>query len=190
MGVGDSDSVDLPHLIFQGLITSWRSGELDSALSDNGPEKGTRRDKLASPVTVLPCELPISFSSSRTKCRMLSFLSAIVFTPVVCLGFTMAEVVRQRITGVKQELRKKSKVEGWVLPKQESSWAPPGTWTNLDLDVTPLARRTWTSLTILGYWISDIISIQSWETGSTILAVGLTWYVILAPVHEYPQMDL
>lgn len=94
---------------------------------------------------------------------------------VATLYFTMAEAVRQRITGVKQELRRKSKVEGWILPKQESSWAPPGTWTNLDLDVTPLARRTWTSLTILGYWISDIISIQSWETGSTILAVGLTW---------------
>ncbi|OIW23878.1 putative uracil permease [Coniochaeta ligniaria NRRL 30616] len=87
----------------------------------------------------------------------------------------MAEAVRQRLGRVKIELRKKSKVEGWVLPKQESSWAPAGTWTNIDLDVTPLARRTWTSLTILGYWVSDVISMQSWETGSTILALGLTW---------------
>lgn len=87
----------------------------------------------------------------------------------------MAEAVRQRLGRVEIELRKKSKVEGWVLPKQESSWAPAGTWTNIDLDVTPLARRTWTSLTILGYWVSDVISMQSWETGSTILALGLTW---------------
>lgn len=66
-------------------------------------------------------------------------------------------------------------VQYLILPKQESSWAPAGSWTNLDLDVTPLSQQTWTSLTILGYWVSDIISIQSWETGSTILAAGLTW---------------
>jgi NCS1 family nucleobase:cation symporter-1 len=87
----------------------------------------------------------------------------------------MAEALRQRAGHIKNELRKKTTVQGWVLPKQESSWAPPGTWTNIDLDVTPLARRTWTSLTILGYWASDVISMQSWETGSTILALGLTW---------------
>ncbi|OKL61802.1 hypothetical protein UA08_02318 [Talaromyces atroroseus] len=72
-------------------------------------------------------------------------------------------------------IRSKTTLEGWRLPKQESSWAPPGTWTNIDLDVTPPERRTWTSWAILGYWISDVISVQSWETGSTILAVGLTW---------------
>ncbi|KAB5578776.1 putative uracil permease [Coniochaeta sp. 2T2.1] len=83
--------------------------------------------------------------------------------------------MRHRLGKAEIELRKKSTVQGWVLPKQESSWAPPGTWTNIDLDVTPLARRTWTALTILGYWVSDVISMQSWETGSTILALGLTW---------------
>jgi NCS1 family nucleobase:cation symporter-1 len=87
----------------------------------------------------------------------------------------MAEALCQRGGNFKDELRKKTTVQGWVLPKQESSWAPPGTWTNIDLDITPCARRTWTSLTILGYWVSDVISMQSWETGSTILALGLTW---------------
>lgn len=74
-------------------------------------------------------------------------------------------------------LKASALIAAWALPKQESSWAPAGTWTNIDLDVTPMERRTWTSWTILGYWISDVISIQSWQTGSTILAVGLTWYV-------------
>jgi NCS1 family nucleobase:cation symporter-1 len=97
----------------------------------------------------------------------------------------MAEVVRQRFGNVKNEIRKKSKLEGWVLPKQESSWAPAGTWTNIDLDVTPVARRTWTSVTILGYWFSDVISMQSWETGSTILALGLTWYASIHAQDEY-----
>jgi len=84
--------------------------------------------------------------------------------------------LRQRLEDGKNETKNKSSVQGWVLPKQESSWAPPGSWTNIDLDVTPPDRRTWTSITILGYWVSDIISIQSWETGSSILALGLTWY--------------
>ncbi|KAK4949755.1 hypothetical protein LTR10_011597 [Elasticomyces elasticus] len=80
-----------------------------------------------------------------------------------------------RFSRVKNEIKKKTRLDGWVLEKQESSYAPPGTWSNIDLDVTPPERRTWTSWTIFGYWFSDIISIQSWETGSTILAVGLTW---------------
>lgn len=91
----------------------------------------------------------------------------------------MADALRHRFGHVKAEAKRKTTVEGWVLPKQVSSWAPPGTWTNIDLDVTPLARRTWTSFTILGYWVSDVISMQSWETGSTILALGLTWYVLI-----------
>ncbi|KAK4209184.1 putative uracil permease [Rhypophila decipiens] len=76
---------------------------------------------------------------------------------------------------VQASISKKTTPSGWVLPKQPSSYAPAGTWTNIDLDPTPLVRRTWTSLTILGYWVSDIISIQSWETGSTILVLGLSW---------------
>ncbi|KAF1813557.1 putative uracil permease [Eremomyces bilateralis CBS 781.70] len=76
---------------------------------------------------------------------------------------------------VKEEVRRKRTAEGWILPKQESSWAPPGTWSNLDMDITPVERRTWTNWTMFGYWFSDIISIQSWQTGSTILPLGLTW---------------
>ncbi|KAF4341513.1 uracil permease [Fusarium beomiforme] len=63
----------------------------------------------------------------------------------------------------------------WILEKEESSWAPSGTWSNRDLDITPREQQTWTSWTIFGYWFSDVISIQSWQTGSTILAIGLTW---------------
>ncbi|KAK7906064.1 hypothetical protein LTR67_000790 [Exophiala xenobiotica] len=80
-----------------------------------------------------------------------------------------------RLDQVREEVRKKKHINGWVLEKQESSWAPAGTWSNIDMDVTPVERRTWTSWTIFGYWFSDIISIQSWQTGSTILALGLTW---------------
>ena len=80
-----------------------------------------------------------------------------------------------RVATLKDQLYRKRHLEGWVIPKQESSLAPAGTWVNIDMDVAPVARRTWTEWTMFGYWFSDIISIQSWQTGSTILALGLTW---------------
>jgi nucleobase:cation symporter-1, NCS1 family len=52
----------------------------------------------------------------------------------------------------------KTRVSGWELPKQETSYAPDGVWTNIDLDVTPPERRIWTATSVLGYWISDIVS--------------------------------
>ena len=80
----------------------------------------------------------------------------------------------QRLERVKEDLKKKTRIEGWITEKKESSWAPAGTWSNIDQDVAPLSRQTWNSWTLFGYWCSDIISIQSWQTGSTILALGLT----------------
>ncbi len=47
--------------------------------------------------------------------------------------------------------------------------------TNIDMDVTPIERRTWTALTMAGFWFSDALNAQSWEAPSSILAVGLTW---------------
>jgi len=49
------------------------------------------------------------------------------------------------------------------------------TRTNVDLDVVPLERRTWTAFTMFGFWFSDAMNAQSWMAPATILAVGLTW---------------
>jgi NCS1 family nucleobase:cation symporter-1 len=55
------------------------------------------------------------------------------------------------------------------------------TRTNVDMDVTPIERRTWTPLTMLGFWFSDAMNAQSWEAPASILAVGLTWCVQIPP---------
>jgi NCS1 family nucleobase:cation symporter-1 len=47
--------------------------------------------------------------------------------------------------------------------------------SNIDMDVTPVERRTWTALTMAGFWFSDALNAQSWEAPASILAVGLTW---------------
>ncbi|CZR50332.1 related to uracil permease [Phialocephala subalpina] len=89
------------------------------------------------------------------------------------------ETLRQRGQRVKDRLKEsgrgKQHISGWVLPKQQTSFAPDGTWTNIDLDVTPIERRAWKASSILGYWLSDILSAQSWEIGASVLAIGLTW---------------
>lgn len=66
--------------------------------------------------------------------------------------------VHSRIEKARISIKNKLHLDGWVLPKQSTSFAPEGTWTNVDLDVTPLDRRIWTPLSFLGYWISDIVS--------------------------------
>ena len=59
----------------------------------------------------------------------------------------------------REAIQDKSHISGWVLPKQQTSYAPDGTWTNIDLDVTPTERRIWTKLSMLGYWVSDIVCV-------------------------------
>lgn len=63
----------------------------------------------------------------------------------------------------------------WVLEKQASTFAPPDTWTNIDNDATPVERRIWGGWSIIGYWMSDILSSQSWAGASAIISIGLTW---------------
>ena len=73
--------------------------------------------------------------------------------------------VKQRCTTVK----------AWELPKQESALAPPEVWTNKDMDPVPPEDQTWTIWTWMGYWATDTINLGTWETASSVIAVGLTW---------------
>ncbi|RFU26566.1 hypothetical protein B7463_g9771, partial [Scytalidium lignicola] len=85
------------------------------------------------------------------------------------------ERFRERTAAAKENLKSKRHISGWVLPKEQASFASEGSWTNIDLDVVPIERRTWSAYTIVGYWMSDILNVQSWEIAATVIAVGLTW---------------
>ncbi|RQM06614.1 hypothetical protein DH86_00001237 [Scytalidium sp. 3C] len=91
----------------------------------------------------------------------------------------------------------KTKLSGWVLPKHASKFGGADIWwvilkiktatrhkvnkfklsfrVNIDTDVTPIERQTWTAWTMFGFWFSDAMNAQSWEAPSAILAAGLTW---------------
>ncbi|KAF2772237.1 hypothetical protein EJ03DRAFT_372382 [Teratosphaeria nubilosa] len=87
----------------------------------------------------------------------------------------MSDTLNQRFKSAKDEIKKRSRPSEWVLPKQTTTFADPDKWSNIDADVTPIERRTWTSWTVLGFWISDAMNAQGWEAPSSIIAVGLTW---------------
>ncbi|EEA26115.1 hypothetical protein TMatcc_005633 [Talaromyces marneffei ATCC 18224] len=87
----------------------------------------------------------------------------------------MSDTVRRQIGHLKSKTQGKSKLSGWVLPRETTSFADEGTWTNIDADVTPLERRTWSTFTVLGFWFSDALNAQGWEGPSSIIQLGLTW---------------
>ncbi|CAK7205221.1 hypothetical protein SEUCBS139899_007988 [Sporothrix eucalyptigena] len=74
--------------------------------------------------------------------------------------------------GIKAKL---TSVSAWELPKDSSAIAPPDVWTNHDMDPTPPEDQTWSIWSIMAYWATDTINLGTWETASSILAVGLSW---------------
>lgn len=83
--------------------------------------------------------------------------------------------LRNRTSHLAESAKRKIKLEGWVTEKHSSPYSESDIWTNKDSDVTPLEQRTWTTWTMLGFWISDSLSAQGWEGAASIIAVGLTW---------------
>lgn len=85
-------------------------------------------------------------------------------------------VVQEKVANATSTCKKRmTSVKAWHLEKQESSLAPHNVWTNIDNDVTPMWRRTWSTWTILGFWFSDALNMQGWENPSSVISVGLTY---------------
>ena len=87
----------------------------------------------------------------------------------------VSSYLHRRTQRVKEHVQQKRTISGWVLPKQSATFADEGSWSNIDSDVTPLDRRTWSTWTVLGFWFSDALNAQGWEGAASIIAVGLTW---------------
>ncbi|KAF4448988.1 putative uracil permease [Fusarium austroafricanum] len=48
-------------------------------------------------------------------------------------------------------------------------------WSNKDLEPTPPEHRNWTWYNLPLYWFSNQFSLVGWNTGASLIAVGLTW---------------
>ncbi|MCJ1412600.1 hypothetical protein MMC19_006697 [Ptychographa xylographoides] len=71
--------------------------------------------------------------------------------------------------------KRATSVKAWELPKESSALAPEYVWTNADMDPVPPENQTWTLWTWMAYWATDTINLGTWETASSIIAVGLNW---------------
>jgi NCS1 family nucleobase:cation symporter-1 len=67
-----------------------------------------------------------------------------------------------------------TKPSSWKLPKQSSSIAPPHVWTNADMDPVPVEKRTWGNGAFVSYWVSDLVTISTWSSGSAIITLGMS----------------
>ena len=52
------------------------------------------------------------------------------------------------------------------------------------MDPVPLDERTWTTFNYVAYWISDATNIATWELASSMLAIGLSWFVVSSNVRN------
>ncbi|GAA6058609.1 hypothetical protein JCM10212_004020 [Sporobolomyces blumeae] len=81
-----------------------------------------------------------------------------------------------RLERVKDDLKAKRKLSGWVLPKPESAFTPPAYWSNHDMEPVPPEKTTWGHWTFFGYWVSDLINAGSWSQVSSFVSLGLVWW--------------
>jgi hypothetical protein len=81
--------------------------------------------------------------------------------------------LRERGTAAMRKIRLRlTQPLSWKLPKQPSSIAPLDVWTNADMDPVPLERRTWGKGAFVTYWVSDLVTISTWSSGSAVVTLG------------------
>ena len=70
----------------------------------------------------------------------------------------------------------------WSLEPDVSTFAENGSWTNEDMDPVPPHMQTWTTLNYVTFWISCSFNGTVWQLGSSMLAIGLSWYRLYVTV--------
>ncbi|GAA5860811.1 hypothetical protein JCM1840_001976 [Sporobolomyces johnsonii] len=81
-----------------------------------------------------------------------------------------------KLAEIKQDLKAKKRLDGWILPKPQSAFTPETHWSNYDMEPVPQEHWSWTTGTFAAYWFSDLINAGSWSQVSSFVALGLTWW--------------
>ena len=68
----------------------------------------------------------------------------------------------------------------WALEPDPSTYAPSSKWSNKDMDPVPPRHRTWSTWNYVAYWLSDAANVPVYELSSSMLAIGLSWYLSLS----------
>ncbi|KAM0746563.1 uridine permease-like protein Fui1 [Meredithblackwellia eburnea MCA 4105] len=77
----------------------------------------------------------------------------------------------------KEELKARcTSIKAWEIPKTDSAFAPDGVWSNADMEPTPPEKWTWTTLTFITYWMSDLVHGSTWTAIASLFSLGLVWW--------------
>ena len=77
----------------------------------------------------------------------------------------------------------------WMLEPEASTFAENGFWSNKDVDPVPPHQRTWTMLNYVTLWTSCTVNVTVWQLGSSMLAIGLSWYRLYCVVACCPPVS-
>jgi len=72
-------------------------------------------------------------------------------------------------------LRAFASPSAWILEPETSTYAENTAWSNKDMDPVPPQKQTWTMLNYVTFWISCAANVSTWQLGSSMLAIGLSW---------------
>lgn len=76
----------------------------------------------------------------------------------------------------RSSLRSLTRSSAWVIEPEASTFAENSSWSNKDMDPVPPHKRTWTTFNYVTFWISCAVNITTWQLGSSMLVIGLSWY--------------
>jgi NCS1 family nucleobase:cation symporter-1 len=65
--------------------------------------------------------------------------------------------------------------EYWRLHVTRASYATRDGWSNEDVDVVPVEKRTWRTIDFLWLWLSDGANVGTMQQAGSIVALGLSW---------------
>jgi len=57
------------------------------------------------------------------------------------------------------------------------------------MDPVPPDKQTWTTLNYVTFWISCSLNLTACQLGSSMLAVGLSWYRLYVAIYSVSLID-
>jgi nucleobase:cation symporter-1, NCS1 family len=77
----------------------------------------------------------------------------------------------------------------WSLEPEVSTFAENSSWSNKDMDPVAPHEQTWTTINYVTFWISCSVNVTVWQLGSSMLAIGLSWYRLYITIYSVSLID-
>jgi permease for cytosine/purines len=105
-----------------------------------------------------------------------------------CPHYHQTLAMGQRFSLSGSRLQALARPSTWILEPEASTFAESSSWSNEDMDPVPPHKRTWTMLNYVTFWISCAVNVTTWQLGSSMLVIGLSWYIYSIAVCRSPSL--